>query len=163
MSCTHGSILGLPKTTQGSRAATQAAHGQDEAPPFPLQRTGCIQKYLPLTPSLWNAGCKPIFAAVEHISARRQPILNLHSGRDSPGPLTTAERRRAVKVQDNGPHWVGYFGKAPELLTSKKEDCCLASLSMNGALETELKEAVELQLEVCVQVPKGSVPRRPRP
>lgn len=57
-------------------------------------------------------------------------------------------------MQDNGPHWVGYFAKAPELLTSKKEDCCLASLSMNGALETELK-AMELQLEVCIQVPKA--------
>lgn len=117
---------------------------------LPPQTTRCIQKYLPLTPSLWNVGCKPIFAAVEHISARRRPILNLHSGRDSPGrPLTTVERRRAVKVQNNGPHWVGYFAKAPELLTSKKDNCCLASLSMNEALETEPK-AMELQLEVCI-------------
>lgn len=84
---------------------------------LPPQTTRCIQKYLPLTPSLWNVGCsKPIFAAVEHISARRRPIL-----------------------QDDGPHWVGSFAtthQAPDLLTSRQDQLLPGeSLSMNGALE----------------------------
>lgn len=68
-------------------------------------------------PSLWHVGCsKPIFAAVEHISARRRPIL-----------------------QDDGPHWVGSFAtthQAPDLLTSRQDQLLPGeSLSMNGALE----------------------------